>query len=85
MAYQKLQGSSAQVVTPGAATDFIQFSGASTRGCIIYIGVGGDLNVITSSGDNVTFVDVPSGSFLPVQVMQVVSTLTTATSLLAIH
>lgn len=85
MAYQKLQGSNAQVVTPGAATDVIQFGSSNTRGCIIYVGAGGDLHVITTGGDEVTFVDVLAGSFLPVQVVQVVSTLTTATSLLAIH
>lgn len=85
MAFQKLQGQNAQVVTPGTATDIIQFNGNDTRGCIIYVGEGGDLHVLTTGGDNVVFVDVLSGSFLPVQVVQVISTSTTAASLLAIH
>ena len=43
----------------------------------------GDVEVVTAAGDNVTFVGVAGGTFLPVQVLQVVATSTTATNILA--
>tara|TARA_B110000211_G_C14062279_1_gene546088 strand:- start:222 stop:479 length:258 start_codon:yes stop_codon:yes gene_type:complete len=85
MAFQKLQGNNAQAVTPGAATDIIQFKSNDTRGCVIYVGEEGDLQVVTVGGETVVFTAVPAGMILPVQVVQVVSTLTTADYILAIH
>lgn len=48
-------------------------------GCWLYVGGLGNVNVVTIGNDTVLFNAVPAGSFLPVQVKQVLSTGTTAT------
>ena len=90
MAYQKLQVSLVTAVTPGTLTQRINYPGVTdpssqgeSNGCILYIGTTGDVEVVTAAGDNVTFVGVAGGTFLPVQVLQVVATSTTATNILA--
>jgi hypothetical protein len=52
---------------------------------VIYVGTGGDVKVTTAQGDDVTFVGVLSGSVVPVQVIRVWSTGTSATNLLRIY
>ena len=88
MAYQRLQVGRAAAVTPGATTATIPSistgDGSGNNGCVLYVGAAGDVQVITVGGDNVTFVGVNEGTFLPVLVKQVVSTSTTATSILAL-
>lgn len=53
------------------------------NGCVLYVGVSGDLNVITAAGQTVLFIGVPVG-FFPVQVTNVLSTSTTADSIVAL-
>jgi len=53
-------------------------------GCVLYVGTGGDLRVLTSSGADLTFVGIPDGSFLPVQVKRVFSTDTVADNIIAL-
>ena len=53
-------------------------------GCVLYVGTGGDLRVLTSSGADLTFVGIPDGSFLPVQVKRVFNTGTDATNIIAL-
>lgn len=86
MAYQKLQTSRAAAVTPSDTVDIpnISSSGVRNNGCVLYVGVGGDLKVLTAGGDEVTFVGFPTGGFLPVQVVRVFATDTTAASILAL-
>lgn len=48
------------------------------EGCVLYIGTGGDLRVITHAGDDVTFANLLGGTFLPVQVLKVFSSSTAA-------
>jgi hypothetical protein len=48
-------------------------------GCNLYIGGAGNVRVTTIGGDIVTFTAVPVGSVLPVQVIKLHSTGTTAT------
>lgn len=52
---------------------------------VIYVGVTGNVKVLTAQGDTVTFVGVPAGGIVPVQAIQVFSTGTTASSLIAIY
>jgi hypothetical protein len=63
------------------------YSGTNTTGsvepCVLYVGVGGDLNVTTAGGDVVDFVGIASGSFLPVQVIRV-NSVVTATDIIAL-
>ena len=56
---------------------------APTTGCVLYVGVSGNLRVQTSSGDIVTFSNMPIG-FVPVQVIQVFDTGTTASGIIAL-
>jgi len=52
---------------------------------VIYVGVGGNVSVQTVQGDIVTFIGVPAGGVIPVQVARVNSTDTSASSMLAIY
>ena len=83
--YQKLQAGRAAAVTPSNTVDIPSVSGGtSNNGCVLYVGGAGDLKVDTVGGDAVTFVAVPAGSFIPVQVKRVYATGTSATSIVAL-
>jgi hypothetical protein len=53
-------------------------------GCVLYVGNTGNLRVLTSGGADLTFVGIPAGSFVPVQVKRVFATDTTATDIVAL-
>ncbi len=74
------------VITTGlfASGDSYEIWQANAEAAVLYVGVGGDLKVRTAGGDDVTFTDVPSGSFMPVQVIRVFTTGTTASAILAL-
>jgi len=87
MAYQKLQGRSAAAVTPSDTTNIPSVStqdGSGNDGCILYIGGAGDVKVLTVGGNEVVFAGLNAGSFMPIQVLRVFSTGTTATNIIAI-
>ena len=50
----------------------------------LYIGAAGDISVEMGDGTNLTFIAVPAGMILPIQVKKVLATGTTATSIVAI-
>ena len=52
---------------------------------ILYVGTGGDVVVLTAGGQTVTFSNVPTGSFIPLQVRRVNSTNTTASDILVLY
>ena len=52
-------------------------------GCVLYVGVGGQVKVTTSGGDTVTFYNLNNGQFVPVNVKKVFATGTTATNPIA--
>jgi hypothetical protein len=52
-------------------------------GCVLYVGVAGNLAVITAAGQSVIFYNVPVG-FFPVQVTKVLSTGTAAADIIAL-
>tara|TARA_R100000951_G_C2574012_1_gene159725 strand:- start:126 stop:605 length:480 start_codon:yes stop_codon:yes gene_type:complete len=54
------------------------------NGCVLYCGGAGNIDVITSGGDTVNLATVPAGLFIPVQVLRVKATLTTATNIVAL-
>jgi hypothetical protein len=69
----------AAVITPNNSADLTVYARA------IYVGVGGNITVdMTDSGTNITFLAVPQGTILPIQVKRVYSTGTTATNLVAL-
>lgn len=71
MAYQKLQAERAIAVIP-SDTDVISTpNNGLNNGCVLYVGSGGNLHILTVGGDDVTLAGVQSGSFIPVQVLKV--------------
>ena len=88
MAYQKLQAGSAAAVTPSDTADIPSVSttpgAGKNNGCVLYVGGSGNVRVKTIGGDEVTFVGISSGQFIPVQVLQVFATGTTATNIVAL-
>jgi hypothetical protein len=84
MAYQKLQVGRAAAVTPSDTARIADVSGGVNNGCVLYVGGAGNLKVETIGGDEVTFVGINTGAFLPVQVVKVFATGTSATNILAL-
>tara|TARA_R100000773_G_C4203633_1_gene105207 strand:- start:660 stop:905 length:246 start_codon:yes stop_codon:yes gene_type:complete len=79
----------ANITTTGFATEAVDVtphnSNALSSPSALYVGVGGDVVVtMANSATDVTFKNVPSGTFLPIAVTHVKSTNTTATNILAI-
>jgi hypothetical protein len=70
--------SAGNTVTPSDTATFLVPSRA------LYVGDGGSLAVRMLSGDDLTFTAVSSGSFLPIRVVQVHSTGTTAGAIVAL-
>jgi hypothetical protein len=84
MAYQKLQASRATVVTKSDTVDIPNPGNGQVEGCVLYVGTGGILRVLTAGGDDITFQGVPNGTFIPVQVVRVFDTTTTALNIVAL-
>jgi hypothetical protein len=53
------------------------------NGCVLYSGSGGNIRVLTVGNDDVTFVGVVPGAFVPVQVKRVFATGTAPTDIIA--
>jgi len=84
MAYQKLQPSRAAVVTKSDTVDIPNPGNGAVEGCVLYIGTGGILRVLTAAGDDITFQNVPNGIFFPIQVVRVFASTTTANNIIAL-
>ncbi len=87
MAYQKLQGRSAAAVTPSDTSNIPSVStqdGSGNNGCVLYVGGAGDVKILTVGGNEVTLVGIGAGTFVPINVLRVFSTGTTATNIVAI-
>tara|TARA_R110002051_G_scaffold292442_1_gene357226 strand:+ start:17 stop:490 length:474 start_codon:yes stop_codon:yes gene_type:complete len=54
------------------------------NGCVLYVGGAGDLKVSTVGGDEVTFTGLVAGQFIPVNVLRVWATGTSATFIIAL-
>ena len=54
-------------------------AGIGNAGCFLYVGGTGNVSVITIGGDQLTFNGVPAGTTLPIQVLKLRATGTTAT------
>ena len=80
-----------QAATSGGGAGFagtvasIDIPNTQKRGCCLYIGNSGDVEVIMESGNTAIFAGVATGAFLPILVKQVVTTNTTATNMLALY
>ena len=71
----------------GAADNYIIYREA-TNGCILFAGVAGDMSLElisdTSDGSRLIFKGIAAGAFLPIQVVRVAKTNTTATDIIAL-
>jgi len=76
------QGTIGAIVTPSDSTD-ITGSNANSP-ATLFVGTGGDIDVITLGGSTLLLKNIADGSFLPIQVTRVKATLTTATDIVAI-
>jgi hypothetical protein len=58
-----------------ATESYTLYSGTNTTGsvepCVLYVGTGGQIDITTAGGDVVTLNNVPSGTFVPIQVIKV--------------
>ena len=59
-------------------------SGLGNQGCVLYVGGAGIISCVTSGNDAIDFQAVPAGSFFPVNVIKVNSSVTTATNIIAL-
>jgi hypothetical protein len=87
MAYQKLQTQRAAVVVPSNTVNIPYVGGDGTTPswpCVLYVGVTGDVRVLTEGNDDVTFVGFQGGNFIPVNVVRVFATGTSATNIVAL-
>lgn len=84
MANLKLQTSRAAVVTPNDTInipyvgDLTAAPNAAQWPCVLYVGTGGTLHILTAEGDDVSLVNVPDGTFIPIQVIRVFTDSTAA-------
>lgn len=85
MSYQRLQVSRAAAVTTSDTVDIPSVNGGTdNRGPVLYIGGAGNVRVLTEGGDDVIFYGVAAGQFLPVHVVRVFATGTSATNIVAL-
>lgn len=71
---------------PGGATTFTASNTVNLETpSVIYVGGAGNVKVTTAQGDETTFVGVAAGAVIPVQVIRVWVTGTTATNMLRIY
>ena len=82
--YNKVQVGRAAAVTPSDTVNIPAVTGGTNNGCVLYIGGSGNIKVTTVGGDDVVFVGLSAGQFVPVQVKRVWSTSTTATNIVAL-
>lgn len=89
MSAQKLQANRATPISPSNTKNivppWVNVDGDSLPevGCLLYIGGAGNVRVLTTGNDDVTFTAVAAG-FFPVQVIRVFSTGTTATNIIGL-
>lgn len=69
----------AEAVTPSNTLELAAVSRA------LYVGGAGNVKVVTLGGDTVTLVGATAGEIIPIRVKQVLSTGTTATSIVSLY
>lgn len=68
----------AVAITPSDSTNLTNMAKS------LYIGGAGNVSLITAKGTTVSFVGLPAGSLIPVQVSRVMATGTTATNIVGL-
>jgi hypothetical protein len=72
-------GERAFLITPSDSANLTY----ATRG--LYVGIIGDVHVITAGGDDVTFIDMAAGVIHPVRIRQILASGTNAGELIGIY
>jgi hypothetical protein len=67
---------------PGGASSVTPANTGPNAFAGLYVGVTGNVALVTEEGDAITFVGVPAGSILPIRTKQIKSTGTTAASII---
>ena len=73
--FPNFPGDAASVTT----NDVTQFSPS-----VLYVGTGGTIRVLTAEGSDITFTNLPAGIILPLRVIRVYASTTTATGIIRI-
>lgn len=68
----------------GIGETYSLYEGTSNEGCVLYIGTSGDIDITTAGGDRVILYGLPTGMFVPVQVVKVWKVGTTAKDIVAL-
>lgn len=76
-------------IFPSAGDSYVIYqnsplSGEPNAGCVLYVGIGGDVEIVTAGDDTVIMIQVPSGTFIPINVLQVKATNTSASGIIAL-
>lgn len=69
---------------PGDAAVVTKSDSTTFNPSVLFCGTGGTIRVMTAQGTDVTFTNIVAGSILPVQVIRVYSSTTTATDIVRI-
>lgn len=80
--YVEISGSTD--VSSGVSYTIYSQADNPSNGCTLYVGLAGNLTVETVGGDVIQFTGVPTGSFIPVHVLKVMSTGTDAQNIVAL-
>ena len=76
------QGTTGVSVTP---SDTVDITGINPNTpATLFVGTGGNIQVITIGGSTLILKNIADGSFLPIQVTRVMATSTTATDIVAL-
>jgi hypothetical protein len=67
-----------------SAETYRVFKANLNNGCALYVGGDGDLKVTTVGKTDLTFIGLTAGQFIPVQIVRVWSTGTTATNIIGL-
>lgn len=86
MSSLRLQARRAEAVTPSDSINIPNPASADgpQLGCALFVGTGGNIVVQMAGGGTAQFNNIANGQFLPIQVVKVLATGTTATNILAL-
>jgi hypothetical protein len=68
----------------GAADNYVIYANNNKEGCVLYVGTGGNLRILTASNNDITLVNVLGGTYVPIQVLKVFQTGTGAANIVAL-
>jgi hypothetical protein len=67
-----------------ANDNYVIYTSNNKEGCVLYVGTGGNLRVLTASNNDITLFNVLGGTYVPIQVLKVFQTGTGAANIIAL-